>query len=365
MSAFNFSQSYTKQIVQQIVKIGHMKQNEILDSLKAIASVKMSSVGGKKRQITKEQKEYAITAIENWDNVDALTTLRKGIKQNRKFEETEEMLGTLTSRINYLRANATYCDCEGKEIKEGDWLQDLTNPIPGQNVSRVMRDEDGLYVDCDGTSVWLFEIDTLKDTKLVDMVVGADPASPEGDKSVEVQIDQQSEEQPKKVKKTTKASTAQEKKEKGKPGAKPTRKVGDIHKNGKWVWTEYQPGKFDWRTIPSEKKTPGAKKGTAQPKKKAEKKEAPKRKQMSLEEWKQLNKPSGNLSKEQEKARKLLRKGWLIDRTFEECWFVSPEGDKKETCHMPSVAAMFGKYNMSIPEEAYCRCERYPKDTEE
>ena len=56
MSAFNFSQSYTKQIVQQIVKIGHMKQNEILDSLKAIASVKMSSVGGKKRQITKEQE---------------------------------------------------------------------------------------------------------------------------------------------------------------------------------------------------------------------------------------------------------------------------------------------------------------------
>lgn len=25
--------------------------------------------------------------------------------------------------------------------------------------------------------------------------------------------------------------------------------VGDIHKNGRWVWTEYSPGKFDWRTI--------------------------------------------------------------------------------------------------------------------
>lgn len=25
--------------------------------------------------------------------------------------------------------------------------------------------------------------------------------------------------------------------------------VGDIHKNGKWVWTEYKEGKFDWRTI--------------------------------------------------------------------------------------------------------------------
>lgn len=26
-------------------------------------------------------------------------------------------------------------------------------------------------------------------------------------------------------------------------------KVGDRHPNGKWVWTEFQPGKFDWRTI--------------------------------------------------------------------------------------------------------------------
>ena len=25
--------------------------------------------------------------------------------------------------------------------------------------------------------------------------------------------------------------------------------VGDAHPNGKWVWTEYAPGKFDWRGI--------------------------------------------------------------------------------------------------------------------
>jgi hypothetical protein len=27
------------------------------------------------------------------------------------------------------------------------------------------------------------------------------------------------------------------------------RNVGDVHSNGKWVWTEYKPGKFDWRPI--------------------------------------------------------------------------------------------------------------------
>ena len=30
---------------------------------------------------------------------------------------------------------------------------------------------------------------------------------------------------------------------------KVTRKVGDMHPNGKWVWTEYAKGKFDWRAI--------------------------------------------------------------------------------------------------------------------
>ena len=30
--------------------------------------------------------------------------------------------------------------------------------------------------------------------------------------------------------------------------------VGDLHPNGKWVWTEYKPGKFDWRTANKKKK---------------------------------------------------------------------------------------------------------------
>ena len=31
------------------------------------------------------------------------------------------------------------------------------------------------------------------------------------------------------------------------------RQVGDTHPNGKWVWTEYKPGKFDWRPIKGKK----------------------------------------------------------------------------------------------------------------
>lgn len=36
---------------------------------------------------------------------------------------------------------------------------------------------------------------------------------------------------------------------------KVTRKVGDIHPNGKWMWTEYRPGKFDWRGIKAQDST--------------------------------------------------------------------------------------------------------------
>ena len=32
------------------------------------------------------------------------------------------------------------------------------------------------------------------------------------------------------------------------------RNVGDIHPNGKWVWAEYKPGKFDWRVAKKEDK---------------------------------------------------------------------------------------------------------------
>ena len=32
--------------------------------------------------------------------------------------------------------------------------------------------------------------------------------------------------------------------------------VGDIHPNGKWVWTEYKPGKFDWRNLKRPSRTP-------------------------------------------------------------------------------------------------------------
>lgn len=231
-----------------------MKQNEILDAFKSIAATKLSSVGGRKRNVLKEQKEIASMVIDNSDNAQVLERYRMNIIRNHKFEETEETIALLVNYIKELRKNQSYADINGEEIVEGMWLRDLTNDIPGQNVSRVMKDEDGLlYVIADGTSVWLYEIDTMKDTEIMPVVnEGTDDAQEKevAEEGTEVGTASTDTDEPKKVT------------EKKRPGAKLTRKVGDIHKNGKWVWTEYMPGKFDWRTIPSQKKTPGAKKQT-------------------------------------------------------------------------------------------------------
>lgn len=35
----------------------------------------------------------------------------------------------------------------------------------------------------------------------------------------------------------------------GKRGRKSAHYVGEIHPNGKWVWTEWKPGHFDWKSL--------------------------------------------------------------------------------------------------------------------
>lgn len=52
-----------------------------------------------------------------------------------------------------------YKDSAGKEIHEGDSLMDLTPGFVGE-ISEVFLDEDELAVNQDGTTIYLYEIDT-------------------------------------------------------------------------------------------------------------------------------------------------------------------------------------------------------------
>lgn len=170
----------------------------------------------------------------------------------------------------------------------------------------------------------------------------------------------------------------EDKKEESKaaPAPKSTKKVGDIHKNGKWVWTEYQPGKFDWRTIPTMKQKTGAKpkvetegkkaekkqtatksnkaeKSTAKQTKKGETKknspEAPK--VLTIDEFVALPVKTAKTNKKpspaQAEALKLINKGYRITADQK---FFEKDGDRK-SCNMDSVTAMFKRYGIDyIPE---------------
>lgn len=160
-----------------------------------------------------------------------------------------------------------------------------------------------------------------------------------------------------------------------------TKKVGDIHKNGKWAWTEYAPGKFDWRTIPALKQKTGAKPKTDEATKAATKKserkeiakksEQPKKsnakqtkkgetkknspeapKLLTIDEFVALPVKTAKNGKKpstaQAEAFKLIMKGYRV--TADKKFFEDGEGNRK-SCNWESVVAMFKRYGIDyIPE---------------
>lgn len=125
--------------------------------------------------------------------------------------------------------------------------------------------------------------------------------------------------------------------------------IGDIHPNGKWVWVEYKPGKFDWRTIGSrahqeaiknglklsgvmpdkssavktkEKKGKAASKAQKEPKKQESKK-------MTMDELDNAIKglPKNGMSDAQKTIIKYIKKGYKI--TSDHLFLESADGDRK------------------------------------
>lgn len=150
-------------------------------------------------------------------------------------------------------------------------------------------------------------------------------------------------------KETTPKSTASKKSDKTTSTTKKTsgtaRKVGDHHPTKPWIWTEYKPGKFDWRTdktIIDEKKVVAKKNKTD--KKQAKKTEEPK--QITTEEF--INKTKSNkrnLSATQAEYLKLLKKGYWIWNNGGHYFFKNEEGKMKK-CNMDSLKSLFKKFNI-------------------
>ena len=142
--------------------------------------------------------------------------------------------------------------------------------------------------------------------------------------------------------------------------AKTARKVGDVHpKHPTWIWTEYAPGKFDWRTNPKDKKqgqrtdktdtkkepkTKAAEKKAAKAKAETPKKEE--KKQLTLEEWLAMpktTKQKSSMSKAQKDALKLINKGYRITADKK---FFENENNERKGCNWASVEAMLRRYGI-------------------
>lgn len=156
-----------------------------------------------------------------------------------------------------------------------------------------------------------------------------------------------------------KAKIEEKKKEETAPKSSKTpktsiRKVGDVHPNGLWVWTEYKPGKFDWRTKDKKVRTPketstqktASTKKSSSAKEEGKKKEittAVTRKRATIEDVIRLRPASvPNFTAAQKRAWKLIRQGWRREGIF------LTNGTKRERVGEETLSGMWEKLGIKF-----------------
>ena len=311
--------------------------DERILKLNELKAVKMANLSKSKRPAAKEAKELATYILNNWDNEFELAKVLNA--------ETihEDLRAILASRLE------NFADAK-KAVDEA--LKD--GPIVGKAPKTEKK---------------------AKATKTQKELV--EKATKGGKATVEVEVGAGKSGKAKNADSKKAEPKAKEDKQPKEKKAETARKVGDVHPNHPtWGWTEYKPGKFDWRTNPADKKqgqrtdkvTTSEKK--SEPKKAAVskkavaketnkkvakggkvEKEAPK-KELTIDEFVALPTKSVKTNKKpseaQKDALKLIMKGYRI--TSDKKFFENAEGDKK-SCNWDSVTALFKRYGMDyVPE---------------
>lgn len=280
--------------------------DERILKLNELKAVKMANLSKGKRHAAKEAKELATYILNNWDNEFEL------LKVLNAENIHEDLRAILASRLENFADAKKACEEAVKETKK-------TEKAPKAKTEK-------------------------KETKK------AAPAKATKADSKKAEPKAKEEKQPKEK------------------SAKTARKVGDVHPNHPtWVWTEYAPGKFDWRTNPADKKqgqrtdkaaTSAKKSETKKDTKKAtnkkvakggkvETKKEEKPKELTIDEFVALPTKSAKTNKKpseaQKEALKLIMKGYRV--TADHKFFENAEGDKK-ACNWESVTAMLRRYGM-------------------
>lgn len=275
-------------------------KNEVIVRLNEFVNVKLAKISKSRRAQAKTDRTAAKYILDNMDDRDALAQ----IIDNESKEKTlsQELMAVLFDRIKQLDAASAKAINDRLNRKADDLRKVGIDPARVGDIFAVSYKDGSIEFyqyqkDATPTNPILFRQYSAESgkwgTEGMPIPVGQVTGVAYGVKAIRKmcrgkvtakQMPKLEKEEPKKVQpKTTKV---QQPKTDSKAATQPHQhatsgghKVGDLHKNGLWVWTEYKPGKFDWRIRPELKKAPGAKKADGSTKvaaKKAEPKKAAK-----------------------------------------------------------------------------------------
>lgn len=345
--------------------------DERIVTLNELRTVKMSSLSKSKRVAAKANKYSAQFVFENWDDVEAL---EKYVGNEDEKIHCYKVWCIAKSRIDQLN----YVDNKKEEpeflkkLKElksknsiavlfmrcGDFYEayDEDADVVAKVTDTAISDKDGVKAisfPCQALDIYLPKLvraghrvaicDDLKPKRFI---------KKEEEKTTETKSETAT--AAPKTEKTNK--TTSEKKER----QSKKYNVGDRHpEHSDWVYTEYKPGKFDWRKDKSAAKVEKLGTSTDKETKKSDvkgssgkvttKKEQPQKgnKGVTVEEFIKIAQKRGgkNLSKLQADYLKLLRKGYRLWLNGNAYFMKNDKGDVK-SCNIDSLGTLFKKFGL-------------------
>lgn len=303
--------------------------------LNEIINTKLSSVSSKKRDSLKMAKTAAKYILENWDNAELGDGgLKVYLNDDEMRKQNEELYQIAESRYWQLVKLAAK-DIEEKVLKSEIELSDAEESVLEVfvfNYGKTNTEIKEEVINIGATSDERYDsvLAKLQGMGLLDKKGVTHAGRKVYDCLVKKNASAKAETTPKATesKKESKTTSATKK------TAVTARKVGDHHPTKPWVWTEYAPGKFDWR-IDKNKNT-----------EKKEKKSVANHKKATLEEF-IINASKGgkNLSPTQSEYFKLIKRGyWLWDNNGH--YFFKNEEGKMKQCNIDSLKSLFKKFNI-------------------
>ena len=332
----------------QIIEVTNMdsNKNSVMDErivkMNAILSTKLSAISKGKREGLKAQKNSCKFLLENWDSEEPLLRF---VGDKEIVDTQYELYCIAKSRIDQLQFKKRQEERQKIDLKELSEFKG--NPADlSKTAHRCWAILHGYY---DTDSVVKEEL--KEDELFASAIEYREKMIADAAKNGE-------------IKKSVKA-TSEHKEAASKQQKQARHNVGDLHPNGKWVWTEYKPGKFDWRGIPKDGRTvkTQTKKSTPKTNKATKTKVEKKSDDKKIWTMKDFEERCGKgacqgLTKTQKEAKKYLLRGYKIelieqDGHYSNNCFLKKEGEVTKSSFRDSIEGLFRKMGMEVPAELF------------